>query len=197
MRRHAFCRCSHAISTAWSAVPPAPGARLPHADGGLGRRREHGCGHSAALGQRCRVAQMPAAATTAAASHLGLIEIGNGGSLHPSSPAHWSHEIGPPLPSRSLAKVSTNSRVVHPVAAHAERAISCQLSPFERLIGPHRVMVCHHLDRRAPRQALDHDPPLLLNAPPTRPGNAGDYLDPLERPSHRTARMTTPGRGST
>jgi hypothetical protein len=76
--------------------PPASGAGLPDADGGLARRPGHGRGHAAALGQRWRVAHMPTAATTTA-TDSGLIEEGNGAALHLSSPARWSHKPGPPL----------------------------------------------------------------------------------------------------
>ncbi len=59
----------------------APGAWQPHANGGLARGRSrwirrHGCGHDAALGQRWRVAHMPTAATTTAAT-CSLISSGD------------------------------------------------------------------------------------------------------------------------
>ena len=68
--RRVFAMASHEAEVVLQEPPPAPGARQPHPDGGLARgrhgpSRRHGCGHDAALGQRWRVAHMPAAATTA------------------------------------------------------------------------------------------------------------------------------------
>ena len=63
--------------------PPAPGARLPGADGGLARWRRwcesgNGCGHDASLGQSLSAVHMPTAETATEVCSPMILETRSG-----------------------------------------------------------------------------------------------------------------------
>ncbi len=86
LKGYADGRDAHAGVASWlalyNAVRPHQAPGQSHADGGVARRhgRRSGCGHDAALGQRCRVDHMPTAATATADSTVrGVISGDRGG----------------------------------------------------------------------------------------------------------------------